>query len=97
MRRATRGVTGSGPDAGCRARPGPATSPPEHAMKIDKQQIMGFLQDKGENQKAQQADRELPQQVDTEKSEDANLLQRLGIDPMALAKQFMGDKGIPGL
>jgi hypothetical protein len=77
--------------------PLPATSPSESAMKLDKQQIMGFLQDKGEDQKAQQADRELPQQVDTEKPEHANLLQKLGIDPMALAKPFMKDKGIPGL
>jgi hypothetical protein len=27
--------------------PLPATSPSESAMKLDKQQIMGFLQDKG--------------------------------------------------
>ena len=66
-------------------------------MKIDKQQIMRFLQDQGETQKAREAEKELPQKVDPQKQEDANLLQTLGIDPMALVKKFMGGKGIPGL
>ena len=66
-------------------------------MRIDKDQIIGVLKDQGEDKKAKDADRELPQKVDTEKQEDANLLQKLGIDPMELAKQFMGGKGIPGL
>lgn len=66
-------------------------------MQLDKQQILGFLEDKGEDQKAKQADEELPQKVDTDKQEDANLLQKLGIDPMELAKNFLGGQGIPGL
>jgi hypothetical protein len=66
-------------------------------MKIDKQQILELLQDRGDQQQAEQADEQLPEQVDTEKEEHKNLLQQLGIDPMALAKQFMGGKGIPGL
>lgn len=65
-------------------------------MKLDKDQIVGFLQDKGESQKAKDADEELPQKVDTDKKEDADLLEKLGIDPMELAKKFMKDKGIPG-
>jgi hypothetical protein len=69
----------------------------ERRVNIDKEQIVGFLKDKGEDQKAKDADQELPQKVDTERQEDANLLEKLGIDPMALAKQFMGGKGVPGL
>lgn len=65
-------------------------------MKLDKEQIVGFLKDKGEDQKAKDADKELPKNVDTEKQEDKNLLEKLGIDPMELGKKFMGDKGIPG-
>lgn len=65
-------------------------------MKLDKDQIVGFLKDKGEGQKAKDADKELPQKVDTDKQEDKNLLEKLGIDPMELGKKFMGDKGIPG-
>lgn len=66
-------------------------------MKIDKQQIMSYLQDNGEDQKAKDAEKELPQQVDTDDPQDKSLLQKLGIDPMDLAKNFMGGKGIPGL
>ncbi|MFA9446591.1 hypothetical protein [Egicoccus sp. AB-alg6-2] len=66
-------------------------------MNIDKDQILGMLRDRGEQDKAQQADQELPQQVDTDDPEHRNILQKFGIDPMALAKQFLGGKGIPGL
>jgi hypothetical protein len=66
-------------------------------MKLDKQQILSYLQDNGEDQKAKDADKELPQQVDTDDPQHQNLLQKLGIDPMALAKKFLGGKGIPGL
>lgn len=66
-------------------------------MKLDKQQILSYLQDNGEDQKTKDADKELPQQVDTDDPQHTNLLQKLGIDPMDLAKKFMGGKGIPGL
>jgi hypothetical protein len=66
-------------------------------MKIDKQQVIEFLRDRGERQKAKDADRELPQKVDPTNEEDANLLQKLGVDPTALVKSFLGGKGIPGL
>lgn len=66
-------------------------------MKLDKQQILSYLRDNGEDQKAKDADNELPQQVDTDDPQHTNLLQKLGIDPMDLAKKFMGGKGIPGL
>lgn len=63
-------------------------------MQIDKQQIIGFLQEKGDQQNAQQAEQELPQQVDTEK--DAGLLSKFGIDPQALIGK-LGGGGIPGM
>lgn len=66
-------------------------------MKLDKQQILSYLQDNGEDQKAKDADQELPQQVDTDDPQHQNLLQKFGIDPMDLVKKFMGGKGIPGL
>lgn len=66
-------------------------------MNIDKDQIVSFLKDKGEDQKAKDADKELPQKVDPDKKEDANLLEKFGIDPKEMAQKFMGDKGIPGL
>lgn len=65
-------------------------------MQIDKQQIMAMLRDSGDEQKAQDADREMPQTVDTEKPEDANLLEKFGIDPGDLVSKFMDGKGIPG-
>lgn len=65
-------------------------------MKIDRQQVLDMLRNSGDDQKAQEADRELPQTVDTEKREDANLLEKLGIDPSDLVRKFMDGKGIPG-
>lgn len=47
-------------------------------MQIDKSQIIDFLKSRGEDAKADQANQELPQQVDTEK--DAGLLDKLGIN-----------------
>lgn len=74
-----------------------STSRKEAPVQIDKQQILDMLRDQGDEQKASQADDELPEQVDTDDQEHQNLLQRLGIDPGDLLKKFMGGKGIPGL
>ena len=57
-------------------------------MNIDKDQILQLLRSQGDDAKAQQADQELPDQVDTDK--DAGLLQKIGIDPMELIKKFGG-------
>jgi hypothetical protein len=51
-------------------------------MQIPKEQILEFLRSRGQDDKAQQADQELPGQVDTER--DSGILQRLGIDPQDL-------------
>jgi len=64
-------------------------------MNIDKNQILELLRSQGDHDKAQQADSELPDQVDTDK--DAGLLSKFGIDPMALIKQFGGGGGGGGI
>jgi hypothetical protein len=64
-------------------------------MQIPKEQILEFLRSRGEQDKAGQADRELPDQVDTE--QHADVLQRLGIDPQDLLGQLGGLGGKLGL
>jgi hypothetical protein len=54
-------------------------------MQIDKDMILNFLRDRGEHDKAQAADRELPAKVDTDDSGQRSILDRLGIDLSALS------------
>ena len=61
------------------------------AMNIDKDQILQLLRSQGDHDKAQQADQELPGQVDTDR--DAGLLSKFGIDPMDLVKKLGGGGG----
>ena len=61
-------------------------------MEVPKDKILELLRNQGEHDKATEAERELPDQVDTER--DAGLLQRFGLDPQQLI-QLVGD--IPGL
>ena len=63
-------------------------------MEIPKEQILELLRSRGEDQKAEQAQGELPNQVDPEKH--ADLLQRLGIDPQELLGNLGGAGGIAG-
>ncbi len=66
-------------------------------MQIPKQQIMDLIRNRnepGDSSKADQADNELPQQVDTEKDEHQNLLQKFGIDPQQLISKFGGKFGL---
>jgi hypothetical protein len=51
-------------------------------MEIPKDQILQLLRDRGETDKAQQADQQLPDKVDTDQHSD--LLEKLGIDPSDL-------------
>lgn len=60
-------------------------------MQIDKQQIIELLKQRGQQDQAQQADSELPAQVDTD--QHADLLQRLGINPSELLGLFGGSGG----
>jgi hypothetical protein len=64
-------------------------------MNIDKQQILELLRSQGDDAKAQQADQELPGEVDTDR--DAGLLSKFGLDPMELVKKLGGGGGLGGL
>ena len=63
-------------------------------MNIDKDQILQLLRSQGDHDKAQQAEQELPGQVDTDR--DAGLLSKFGLDPMELVKK-LGGGGLGGL
>jgi hypothetical protein len=58
-------------------------------MEIPKDKILELLRQRGEHDKAGQAEQELPDQVDTER--DAGLLDKLGVDPKDLLGG-LGDK-----
>ncbi len=58
-------------------------------MQLDKSTIVQFLQQNGQGDKAEQAQQQLPDQVDHE--QHADLLQRIGVNPQDLVKQFGGD------
>jgi hypothetical protein len=57
-------------------------------MQIPKEQILELLRSRGEQDKASQAEGELPDQVDTD--QHAGLLQKLGIDPGDIVSQLGG-------
>jgi hypothetical protein len=57
-------------------------------MQIPKDKILELLRSRGDNDKASQADGELPDQVDTE--QHADLLQKFGIDPQDLISKLGG-------
>jgi hypothetical protein len=60
-------------------------------MQIPKEKILELLRSRGDNDKASQAEGELPDQVDTE--QHAGLLEKFGIDPQDLISQ-LGGSGI---
>jgi hypothetical protein len=60
-------------------------------MEIPKDKILELLRDRGEDDKADQADRELPDQVDTDKH--AGLLSKFGLDEQELASKLPGGLG----
>ena len=64
-------------------------------MQIDKGQILELLRSQGKQDQAQQADSELPQQVDTD--QHADLLSRFGLSPQDLISRFTGGGGGGGL
>jgi hypothetical protein len=55
-------------------------------MQIDKQQIVDMLRERGEHDRANQAEQELPDQVDHE--EHGGMLGRFGVDPQELLTRF---------
>lgn len=64
-------------------------------MQLDKNQIIELLRSQGDHDKAQQADQELPQQVDTDR--DVGPLSQLGLDPQELIGRLAGGGGLGGL
>ena len=60
-------------------------------MELDKDTIVNFIKEHiGDKDKAEEADRELPDKVDTDK--DAGLLDRFGVNPKELLGK-LGDVG----
>ena len=57
-------------------------------MEIPKEKILDLLRQRGDNDKAEQADRELPDRVDPER--DKGILDQLGIDPQDLLGNLGG-------
>ena len=60
-------------------------------MEIDRQEIVDQLRGRGEDDIADRAERDLPEEVDTE--EHADLLHALGINPMDLIGGIGGTFG----
>jgi len=60
-------------------------------MEIPKGKIVELLRERGQDDRADQADSELPDQVDPQ--EHAGLLSKFGIDPQELAGKLPGGIG----
>lgn len=63
-------------------------------MQIDKNQILELLRSQGKPEQAQQAEGELPDQVDTE--QHAGLLEKFGVSIPELLSKFGGGGGGAG-
>lgn len=57
-------------------------------MQIDKSQILELLRSQGQHDQAQQAESELPDQVDTDR--DGGLLERFGLSPQEIITKLAG-------
>jgi hypothetical protein len=65
-------------------------------MQLDKSMILDLLRQRGDQQKVDQADQELPDRVDTD--QHAGLLERFGLNPGELLARFTGGGGgLPGI
>jgi len=63
-------------------------------MQIDKDQIIDFLRQQGQHDQVEQAQQQLPDQVDTD--QHADLLRRFNIDPKELLGKLGGLGGALG-
>ena len=63
-------------------------------MEIPKDKVLDLLRQRGDHDKAEQANQELPDKVDPER--DSGLLSKFGVEPGELLRKFGGGK-IPGL
>jgi len=59
-------------------------------VNISKDQIVQLLESQGNNDKAQQASQQLPDQVDTDNGQHNDLLSKLGLDTGSLGNQLGG-------
>jgi hypothetical protein len=64
-------------------------------VNIDKSQIIDLLRSQGDSDKADQADAELPDELDTDRDKD--LLDKFGLDVGDLVSKFGGGGGLGGL
>lgn len=64
-------------------------------MQFDKSQIIDMLKSNGDQAQAEQADSQLPDQVDTDR--DAGLLSSLGLEPQDLIAKLASGGGMGGL
>ena len=64
-------------------------------MNIDKDTLLNMLRSNGQDADADQAQQELPDQVDTD--EHAGLLDKFGINPAELIAKFTGGQGQGGI
>jgi hypothetical protein len=64
-------------------------------MNIDKSQLLDLLRSSGDDEQADRAERELPDQVDTDR--DRGLLDRLGLDVDDILAKLGGGDGLSGL
>ena len=66
-------------------------------MNIDKDTILNLLRSNGQDTQADQAQQELPDQVDTD--QDSGLLEKFGINPADLIAKFAGGQagGLGGM
>ena len=60
-------------------------------MQIDKEQVLQLLRDKSQHEQANQAQQQLPEQVDTD--QHADLLSRFNVDTKELLTKFGGGLG----
>ncbi len=61
-------------------------------MEIPKEQILQMLRDRGDHDKAQQADQQLPDKVDPDQHSD--LLGKIGINPSEIIGGGAGKLGL---
>ena len=64
-------------------------------MQFDKAQIIDMVKSDGDSGKANQAENELPETVDTDR--DAGLLAKFGLNPQDLIAKLTGGGGLGGL
>ena len=64
-------------------------------MQIDKSMVLDLLRERGQQDKVQQAEKELPDQVDTDR--DSGMLERFGLSPQDLMGKLGGGMDVPGM